>query len=345
MKIYVLPVSGGGFAVQIGLLKAIYDATMGKKCIGITPDLVLGSSGGNVAAYLAMIGNWCSNSIMKNSHLINSSLFVESWTPPFFPSWIAFPLTKSIYRNGQGVKELFNKVYTPSSIDTTEIWSGTYNTVSQKSAFFCNKSIEKSLIKDTGEPTYIYDMEPSVYLNGDRDKIAKVCHASASIPIMTEGVIINDQLHIDGGAGFASPFTPLSPKITEIIHRKTYDEPIQLYHFSSYDMNQRFSDSFYSNSIGLLIHSSLVQDRAATIDYLSKFGKVNPMPTIHEDVNHNILRVIINELGSKSYVMALSPKRSLSVTLTSFTGKDVVKIVNQIELDFTVMVWTMLYRY
>ena len=110
-------------------------------------------------------------------------------------------------------------------------------------------------------------------------------------------------------------------------------------------MDKKFADSVYANSIGLLIHSSLVQDRAAVIDYLSRHGKVKAEPKIHHDVNHQTLRIIIEELGNRSFVMALSPKTSPSLNLTSFNGYDVVKIIKEIEVEFTVMIWTMIYRY
>ena len=351
MKIYVLPVSGGGFAVQIGLLKAIYQATKnktpGSDNIGIIPDIVFGSSGGNVAAYIAMIGNWRDSDIMKNSYIVNSDLFVESWMPPFFPSWLAYPLTSSIYRNGNGVKELFHKIYNRCSIGSTEIWTGTYDTRTQKSSFHCNLSMAESQIKECGDimATHLYDADSCKYLNRDLNSIAKVCHASASIPILTEGVMINGNRHIDGGAGYASPFFAMSPKMTEVIRSKGPDEPVQIFHFSSYNMDMRFSDSIYSQSIGILIHQSLLYDRGYVISYLSQFGKVSPDQKIYRNVNYKKLGEIIKSLEGQSFAMALSPKVSPSINLLNFQGSDVINIIKQIENDFTVMVWTLLYRY
>ena len=65
MKIFILPVSGGGFATQLGILYYLLEAKR------IIPDIVLGSSGGNVAAYISMLSNWYHKTILKNCHLIN----------------------------------------------------------------------------------------------------------------------------------------------------------------------------------------------------------------------------------------------------------------------------------
>lgn len=345
MKIYVLPVSGGGFAVQIGFLKVINEASSKKDISGIKPDLVLGSSGGQVSAYLAMIGNWNYTAILKNIHLVNSTLFVESWTPPFFPTWIAFPLTQSIYNSGDGVKNLFHRVFTPRSITTTEIWSGTYNSTTQKAALFCNLSFDKAKIKDKDETKYIYDSEKSTYMDGDIDLVAKAAYASASIPYITPGVIINDEKHIDGGAAYASPIVPLKTKVADIIKRKPKTEPIQVYHFASYDMNEKFSDSLYSNSIGLLIHSILLQERATTLDLLKEVGVVDPTPDQYMDVNCQKLSAIFEVYANQSYLMMFSPKRSPSITVTSFSGIDIAEIIQDIEKDFTVLVWKLTSRY
>lgn len=336
MKIYILPVSGGAFVVQIAFLKVIYEATKDKNGTGIIPDLVLSSSGGNVAAYMSMIGKWNDGCLMKNIHFLNSSLFVESWTPPFFPTWIAFPLTRSVYKNGQGIKNLFHKIYTPKTIQNTEIWTGTYNSTTQKAAFFCNKSFETSRIKDKGDNSYIYDSESGIYLNGDIDNISKACYASASIPYITPGVMIKENKHIDGGVAYASPLIPLSPKVTEVLKN---EKLIQLYYFSSYNMDDKFQDSLYSNSVGLLVHSSLLQDRAFALNILKQYGDVNKEPIIHVNINSSKLRSIINSLINKSFIIMFSPVVSYSVTVSNFDVDNLINIIKKVENNFTVHIW------
>lgn len=343
MKIYVLPISGGGFAVQLSFLKIINEATKKLYDTGIKPDLVLGSSGGQVAAYIAMIGNWDNAMIMKNVNLIKSSLFIESWTPSFFPTWIVFPLTGSIYRSGNGIRNLFRKVYTPTSITSTEIWSGTYNSKTQKSAMFCNLSSDKAKIKDFKDDKYIYDSEKSMYLNGNIDDIAKVAYASASIPYVTPGVLIHDEIHIDGGVAFCSPIIPMKHQVIDVIRAgATKDDPLQIYYFSSYDMNEKFSDNFYLGSVGLLIHAMLIQDRASTVDLLREFGPISECPKIYSDLNIKKFEEIMTLYSKKSFILMFYPLKADSVSITSFGSKEVVDILKRNELNFSVMIYELL---
>lgn len=343
MKIYVLPVSGGGFSIQLAFLKIINQSTKKLYKNGIVPDLVLGSSGGQAAAYIAMICNWNSGMFMKNLKFIKSSLFVESWTPSFFPTWIAFPLTGSFYRSGKGIRELFHKVYTPSSIVSTEIWSGTYNTYTQKSAMFCNLSSDKAILKDFEDDKYIYDSEKSIYLNGNIDDISKVVYASASIPYITPGVIIKDHVHIDGGMSFCSPVIPMKSQIIAAIKKENKREPVQIYYFSSYDMDGKFSDSFYLGSIGLLVHSMLIHDRSATLDLLRELGPITETPKIYSDVDVKKLEEIMNLYNKKSFIMMFSPKNPDSVYITSFCADDLIDIIKKNETGFKIIIYELIH--
>lgn len=345
MKIYILPISGGGFPAQIGLLKELYKSTKTSDKPGIKPDLVFASSGGNVAAYIAMLGDWTDTGISRNCTLLDSSLFVESWTPPFFPTWIAFPLTKSVYRNGEGVKRLFDQIFTPNSIQKTEIWTGTYNATKQQAAMFCNKSIETSIIKDFGEDSYIYDMQPSQYLNGNVNEISKCCYASASIPYLTPGVMIGKDRFLDGGAMYASPLAAMSPRLTDALSSRKSDEPIQFLYFCSYDMDSRFTDSFYSQTVGVLVHSTLIQDRIFAVNLLKQYGKVKSTPEVYKNLCSSDLRKVMDLYQNKSYVMAFFPKGSPSVPVTNFTSKMLENSICQVKNNVSMFVWVMEYRY
>lgn len=345
MIIYIAPVSGGGFPAQLGLFKELFKATKTREGLGMKPDIVFASSGGNVASYIAMMGNWSDTGISKNCKLIDASLFIESWTPPFFPTWIAFPLTKSVYRNGVGVKRLFEQVFTTNSIQSTEIWTGTYNADRQQAAMFCNKSIESAHIKDFGEDSYIYDMEASRYLNGNVDEISKCCYASASIPYLTPGVIINKQRYSDGGTMYASPLAAMSPRLSETLSAQKNNDPIQILYFCSYDMDSKFSDSFYSATVGALVHSSLIQDRIFAVNLLKQYGKVNPVPLVYKDLDSKRLREVMMELGGKSYVIAFFPKGSPTVSITTFNSRALEKAVALVENHVSMFVWVMEYRY
>lgn len=345
MKIYIAPVSGGGFPAQLGLYKELYKATKKKDGTGMKPDIVFASSGGNVASYIAMMGNWTDTGISRNCKLIDASLFIESQTPPFFPTWIMLPLTGSVYRNGAGVKRLFEQVFTTNSIQSTEIWTGTYNKDRQQAAMFCNRSLESAYIKDFGEASYIYDMESSHYLNGNIDEIGKCCYASASIPYLTPGVVIGKEKYSDGGTMYASPLAAMSPRLGETLSAQKNGEPIQILYFCSYDMDAKFNDSFYSATVGALVHSSLIQDRIFAVNLLKQYGKVNPDPLVYKNLNTDQLREVMADLERKSYVIAFFPKGSPTVSITTFNSRTLEKAVALVENHVSMFVWIMEYRY
>lgn len=331
MKIFILPVSGGGFATQLGILYYLLEAKR------IIPDIVLGSSGGNVAAYISMLSNWYHKTILKNCHLINSSLFVDSWTPSFIPTWLLFPLTKSVFRQGNGISDLFNEIFTERSIKKVEIWTGTYNETSQRAQFWCNLNKEESNIQPLENSGYIYDMEDLSYSNGDINLISKYTYGSAAIPYLTPGIEINGQKYIDGGAAYSSPLIPLSGSIKNAIITK--NSKLQIHYFSSYDMDQRFSDSMYSSSVGLLIHSILLKDRAFALSFLHNFGKGNQIPIIYKEVNKNIMEKILKDVENKHYLMIFSPTYSPTISITNFTGNDLSKLITKVK--FSIHLWVL----
>ena len=79
--VYTLPVSGGKLVSQLALLQETYDARVasmnGKICgyYSYAPHIVLGSSGGNVSAFIGQASDWTSNGIERNAQHINSNLF------------------------------------------------------------------------------------------------------------------------------------------------------------------------------------------------------------------------------------------------------------------------------
>lgn len=360
MKIYVLPISGGGFISQIALLAELYDATYDDSydyhrairqgstaAIPGTPDLVLSSSGGNVAAYLAMVSGWSSTGIYQNIKSVKSEIFVQPWTPSFLPSGIMFYSTKSIYRNGTGMDQLFSSMFTPVSIKQTEIWSGTYNTNSQRGALFCNLDRSDAFVKDDilSEGTILYDCDPFNYLSGDVVDISKVVHASAAIPFVTEGVYIDGKRYIDGGVAYSSPLIPISEHL-KVNLEKHFESTspdtklVQMFYFCSYDMDQRFNDSMYDASIGLLVHSSGLQDRAFALNFIRQFADVGIEPAKYEDLTSKKLREILRSIQHKSYIIFLFPRNALAVDVANFTTKQLLQYMNWTIKNYSAIVWS-----
>ena len=62
LEVYILPVSGGGFPAQLQELIFFSNekqlSSHSNESIEIIPDIFLGTSGGNVSAYVALSGKW-----------------------------------------------------------------------------------------------------------------------------------------------------------------------------------------------------------------------------------------------------------------------------------------------
>ena len=123
MRLFILPVSGGAFPVQLGFIRELNK-------LGITPDISLGSSGGNVAAYIAAATGWNPENYVNIVKPIHNGMFLASWWPyylSFLPSYIPGYFKGSIYANGTGADVYFKKMFQPETVIQTEIWSGTMN--------------------------------------------------------------------------------------------------------------------------------------------------------------------------------------------------------------------------
>lgn len=228
MRLFVLPVSGGAFPNQIALMAELAS-------VGVRPDLVVGSSGGNVAGYIGLAADWSPYAMERISALLNSKLFARSWWPwPLsgIPSVLAGYFLGTVYRAGEGALELFRSIFTPQTIGGTEIWTGTLNRTTRRPQFFCNRRREESCLDPKTFDPRLLNCMPLTFLNEDIEKISKVCLASASIPILVPEQIIDNHYHTDGGTAFASPLTALQSQIIAA----ACGESLHIDYISSYDM-------------------------------------------------------------------------------------------------------------
>lgn len=228
LTIYCLPVSGGGFVAQLGLLSELFEAKRILKDNKIQgskdyqPDIVLAASGGNVATYIAMAGDWSPEGILRTALKTNSSMFLKSWWPEnldFLPTWLLGIFNGSMYRRGCGAGQLFKSLYTTESIQRTEIWTGTYDQSNRRAQFFCNLSPHRSQISSDyfDETSHLYGCMPLKYLSGDLEKIAIASIASASIPVLVMEQELDGCEYEDGGTMYASPTTVMASEIYRLI--------------------------------------------------------------------------------------------------------------------------------
>lgn len=242
--------------------------------------------------------------------------------------------------------QLFMNMYTPMSIRQTEIWTGTYNTTSQRCGLFCNLSKEDAFIKD-GAAQYgniLYDADPYRYLDGDVVKISKTVHASAAIPFITEGVYIDDSKYLDGGLGYSSPIVPISDQLKVALDQyfqipSPCKKLLQLFYFCSYDMDQQFADSMWTKSIGLMIHSSALQDRAFALSFSRQYVRFETDPRIYKQLDSKKLRQILGEIKNKSYIVFLFPLNARSLNVADFSQQQLKEYVTWSRNNYAAYIW------
>ena len=220
-----MPVSGGKFINQLALLCEVYSAkkisnnNLFKGTEYYSPNIVFGSSGGNVAAYIGLASDWSDFGIERSCQKLRSDIFISSWVPKefnFIPSWMLSPLNGALYRKGKGANLLFEELFTSDTVKNCEIWTGTYNVTNKKAQFFCNLNKHDSMLNSFYEEN-LFDILPHKYLDGNLKDISIVSAASATIPVFVETQVYDDFQYADGGVMYTSPLTVFSGEITRIL--------------------------------------------------------------------------------------------------------------------------------
>jgi hypothetical protein len=338
MRLFALPVSGGSFPIQLGLMSEICS-------LGVIPDLVLGSSGGNVSAYIGLAADWNPYGMERVASMLHCNIFAKPWLPwPLngLPSMIMGYFKGSVYQAGEESCELFKKIFTSENIRATEIWTGTLNRTNNKPQFFCNRHESSARFKKDSFDTKLLNCMPLTYLDGDIEKIANVCLASASIPILVPDKIIDGCCHTDGGTAFASPLTAL---IDQVINSAPHD--LHVDYFSSFDMEAADTRGQYNNLLehGSLTASEMVRsmcllDRMSALSLLRGHGNVRCVEI--DKLNRERLIEMENERSKyKRTVLELFPCPNVekSVSLTKFQGNDIISLIQRTRKSYKARLW------
>ena len=328
MKIFVLPVSGGGFPIQISYLnKLSYHNQEG--------DIYLTSSGGSVATYLALAGNFRNSAIIKVLSDMDNSKFVSSWTKGI-PSIIQGYFKGSVYRRGEGADRIFKNYFNDERICNIEIWSGTVNRATGKARFFCNKKREDSLIKNKDFRPFIKSM-PLEYLNGDVVNCVKTCLASASIPGLVEEQIFEDEEHVDGGVFMASPLSAFQSNLEN-------EEEIHIYYLSSFDLENCNYPKSYKNlyehskiSLYEIMRSMASYDRYMAIMMLGKEKDIIIME--YEGTDENLRKIIEHSKGYKRTLIELYPTDDMSINIINFTNRTIMRSYEEAKTRYNIRYW------
>lgn len=339
LKIFILPVSGGRFPAQLGQLSEICPL------VG-APDLVLGSSGGNISAFVGMAGRWTPQGIKRVAMKMKSSHFVSPWLGRIAPSSLAFPITGSFYGRGTGITDLLRGEFPEETmpITHTEVWSGTYNTEMRLGQMFCNRSAEESILSQEilSSDARTYNCANPIFCSGDIPLLADVCYASAALPFIVSPAKINEKAYIDGGVMFASPLLPLQGAIKDLSLRQR--RPIHMFYFEPYDLNTYYDDTtLYGEFISGLLHASVITDRAFGISIASHLAATasTTLTPLRDDISHTEIPRI-RQSGENMFFSLYHPESNRTIDVTSFNGVDVINEIEIAVKGIRVRVWSSL---
>lgn len=342
LKIYCLPVSGGQFPTQLGILCELYlaqrlindDITSSRD---YSPDLVLGSSGGNICSYVALAGQWSPNGIESVVRKMRNDMFVIPWVP-YLPSWIVFPLTGSIFKPGYGTSSLFNNYFNSENIQNVEIWSGTYDENRKSAQMFCNKFENDCIIKgsDFNDLAHLQGCSKLKYLKGNVDKISKVSIASASIPYLTKGQLLDQSVYADGGVMYASPMGVFTRQIRD--HILCNNKNLRIIYICSYNM-ENLREKYNYKSLESLIDGMILKDRNSCVDLLNSLC-YNIEYCHYSSLNTcslgNLLKSIENV---EHYALFIYPKCNEQIELSSFINDDIINLINKARYNYGAHLW------
>ncbi len=326
VELTILPVSGGHFVNQVALISLLCDH-------GYTPNILLGSSGGVVAAYIGLCADWRYIGILRVMKDISSDLFVKSWWGTNFnllPSGVIGVFKGALFNHGKGSDELLEKYLTPDSIARCEIWAGTYNKDTGIAGMFCNKSYQDAYVKSKYENR---SMPVTInYLNGDIEKTSRSVYASSCIPALLPAIEIDNESYYDGGLTSASPLFPLSDYLPNCL---------KIIYISSFDLEKGKADlvdcsniiQIGIGSIAETVTGLCMADRIFAVRLVMKCSKMKY--TYLEDID-KALRIYQH---SERAVMELFPREDHQVNITKFDYKDTIPIIEKIRKSYGIRLW------
>lgn len=382
--IYVMPVAGGAIVNHLAFLQEVYDARIEmnegvrKGYFSYAPDIVLGSSAGNIAAFLGQAGDWQTENIERIAGLVNSSLFMSKWVPEklsLIPD-IPFALVKgSLYNHGTGTKEFFEMLFTSEKIQRSEMWLGTYDIDNKKAQFFCNRSQGNAEISDTffNEEQPLYNAMPLIYTDGNVELNSKVCLASATIPATVPSQEINGHYYADGGVMYASPLSVLHKEImriitgkervpisrsfkvekdtinnNEIVYKATHDNEeknMRLFYFFPYQPNGLTKDNT-NKDLGIrtyldsILHVAMIQDRNTAIELLNDLSPDGlETETYGKMKQGDLTRILKNLSKRKHYMVCLFPHLNPSIPISQANGPSIKAAMHHTRKNYGCQIW------
>lgn len=333
MEVLILPVSGGGFPVQIGEVEMLTEAQY-------KPDIILAASGGNIPAYTALAGNFKPHAIRRITSSMSSNLFLK--TLPLLTSFSSGYVDGSLYDHSYGMKDLLNIYFSTESIQRIPIWTSAYNRTQRKTTLFCNTNAENIKLNTTHIDYDLVQCTKPVFTDGNIDTIALAVTASCSIPTLVPAVSINGDYYVDGGMHYSSPFIPLRSCLPSNNIHLTYVNSVDVNNINQIETTNILDHG--KQAICEIVTGQIINDRLAchnklfsSPDSASSISYSRQNPTFESGaLTVDIVnRILLDRKSHHTTLLEIYPYNdgsNLSLTLNSFTPDDVVDLMDSSKL-------------
>lgn len=236
MEVCILPISGGGFPIQISSCCILAD-------VDYVPELVFASSGGAICAFLMMAADWKSRKVPLILENISSDLFLDKWK---------FPVLRNLYSVCQGSRfkastageKLFHSLFDSRKISTIETWVGAFNKDERRLSIITNMSQETCKMELNWADVALHNLCHLKYMNGDVKGMASFVSASCSIPGMVPHKDIGAVKYVDGGVVSASPLAFFKHSLVALTSKKGKGDSIHFVCSTCEDLNSSTSCSY-----------------------------------------------------------------------------------------------------
>ncbi len=328
MNLLVLPVSGGGFVSQLGIIQHLCE-------MDFIPDVTLASSGGNVAAYVAAAADWKWAGIERISKELKQTLFMTPWNSLLSLSRIIGYFKCDVYNRGTGIQAFLKNHFTEKGIKKYEIWTGTYNKMRKKTRLFCNKSKSECIMDaECIDEELTQSMQP-IYADGDMEIIGDASIASASIPAIVPSKKTMGEEYIDGGVAAASPLTIMREPLIKYIKENNCN--LHIIYVNSLDLSSTDTKPIHNvidnwkQATHDLIRSQIVTDRLAAYELLRCYSN-NIIKKEFACNNANLKRIKQIYQSVKYSMLEIYPIKRFDIEIDNFTCND---ILNSIDLSYS----------
>jgi len=339
IEVLVLPISGGGFANQLGITHALSKN-------GFDTPLMFGASGGNVAAYLTHAANFDPDLIRSIASELKPSMFCTPWfsAVTLYSYYHGYTKEGSIYNSGEDNAAFFEKHFN-ERVGEREIWTAAYNTTEQKTQLFCNRKEEDSILGAFKINSEIYQVGSNVYANEDLPLISSIVSASAAIPGLVPPQIINGHEYQDGGLACASPMTAINSVIDE--YNKVHIIFVNCE--NPYDIKERKCKEGFLSEVSaardIILRNIVSNDRLRCYELLSRTCSTCACgaPKVYKETGYFDAdawdRIKLLRSSKIRTFVELYPLKPVVLDITKFKGSEVVDVIDGSEGNIGFNIW------